>query len=64
MHPINSIYIYISIFRLIFQNKVLLYESEVWGIYGYKEIDKLHLQFCKHILNVKQQNPTWQFTER
>ena len=24
---------------------ILLYGSEVWGIYGYKEIDKLHLKF-------------------
>ena len=34
---------------------ILLYGSEVWGIYGYKEIDKLHLKFCKRILSVKQQ---------
>ena len=27
---------------------IYLYGSEVWGIYGYKEIDKL--QFCKRIL--------------
>ena len=25
---------------------ILLYGSEVWGIYGYKEIEKLHLKFC------------------
>ena len=37
---------------------ILLYGSEVWGIYGYKEIDKLHLKFCKRILSVKQQTPS------
>ena len=37
---------------------ILLYGSEVWGIYGYKEIDKLHLKYCKRILSVKQQTPS------
>ena len=38
---------------------ILLYGSEVWGINGYKEIDKLHLKFCKRILRaVKQQIPS------
>ena len=33
---------------------ILLYGSEVWGIYAYKEIDSLHIEFCKQILGVKQ----------
>ena len=32
---------------------ILLYGSEVWGIYGYKEIDKLHLKFCKRIVSAQ-----------
>ena len=36
---------------------ILLYGSEVWGIYENKEIDKLHIKFCKRILGVKQQTP-------
>ena len=38
---------------------ILLYGPEVWGMYGYKEIDKLHLKFCKRILSVKQQTLSW-----
>ena len=34
---------------------ILLYGSEVWGIYNFKEIDKLHFKFCKHILGVRPQ---------
>lgn len=34
---------------------ILLYASEIWGIYDLKEIDKLHLRFCKRILGVRQQ---------
>ena len=39
---------------------ILLYGSEVWGIYDYKEIDKLHSKFCKRkrILSMKQQTPS------
>ena len=29
---------------------ILLYGAETWGIYDFKELDKLHLKFCKHIL--------------
>ena len=37
---------------------ILLYSAEVWGIYGYKDIDKLQIKFYKHILGVnKQTNP-------
>jgi hypothetical protein len=34
---------------------ILLYGSEIWGVYNYKEIDKLHLRFCKYILGVRPQ---------
>ena len=34
---------------------ILLYGSEVWGIYDFKELDKLHIKFCKQVLGVKQQ---------
>ena len=34
---------------------ILLYGSEIWGIYNYKEVDRLHLKFCKHLLGVKPQ---------
>ena len=36
---------------------ILLYCSEVWGIYDYKAIDKLHNRFCKSVLVVRQQTP-------
>ena len=35
----------------------MLYGSEVWGVYNFKGIDKLHLRFCKYILGVKKQTP-------
>ena len=38
---------------------ILLYGSEVWGVYGYKEIDKLHIKFCKYILGVRQQTSNY-----
>ena len=34
---------------------ILLYGSEVWEIYCIKEIDKLHIKFCKYVLGVKTQ---------
>ena len=36
---------------------IILYSSEVWGVYEYKEIDKIHIKFCKYILGVKNQTP-------
>lgn len=36
---------------------ILLYGSEVNGIYDLKEIDKLHIKLCKRILGVKQPTP-------
>lgn len=32
---------------------ILLYGSEIWGFYNYKEVDRLHLKFCKQLLGVK-----------
>ena len=34
---------------------IILYGSEVWGIYNTSEVDKLHLKFCKLILGVRPQ---------
>ena len=34
---------------------IVLYGSEVWGIYCIKEIDKFHIKFCKYVLGVKTQ---------
>ena len=34
---------------------LLLYGSEIWGIYNYKQVDKLHIQFCKMVLGVRKQ---------
>ena len=36
---------------------IILYSSEVWGVCEYKEIDKIHIKFCKYILGVKNQTP-------
>ena len=33
----------------------LWYGSEIWGIYNYKEVDELHIRFCKMILGVRKQ---------
>ena len=38
---------------------IILYGSEVWGLYDYKEIDKVHIKFCKYILGVKSQTPNF-----
>ena len=34
-----------------------LYASEVWGIYGYDHIDKIHIKFCKNLLGARAQTP-------
>ena len=34
---------------------ILLYGLEVWKIYCIKEIDKLHIEFCRYVLGVKTQ---------
>jgi len=38
---------------------ILTYGCEVWGVYNYKEVDKLHIRFCKYLLGVKKQTPTY-----
>ena len=37
---------------------ILLYRSEVWGIYNYKDFDRLNIKFCKYSLGVKPQTST------
>jgi len=34
---------------------MLLYGSDIWGIYNYKEVDKLHIICCKMVLGVRKQ---------
>ena len=36
---------------------ILMYGSEVWGVYNYKDVDKLHIKFLKYLLGVKKQTP-------
>lgn len=36
---------------------IILYGAKVWGIYDIKNIDRIHIKFCKAILGVKQQTP-------
>ena len=38
---------------------ILLYGPEVWGLYDYSCIDKIHIKFCKTILGVQQQTPNF-----
>ena len=38
---------------------ILLYGAEVWGVYSFKDIDKLHVRFLKYLLGVKQQTPNF-----
>ena len=38
---------------------ILLYASEVWGLYKYENIDKIHIKFCKNILGVRTQTPNY-----
>ena len=38
---------------------ILLYASEVWGIFGYDHIDKIHIKFCKNLLGVRAQTPNF-----
>jgi len=32
---------------------ILLYGSEVWGVYNYKDVDRIHIRFLKSLLGVK-----------
>ena len=36
-----------------FVGSILSYSSEVWGYSKSKEIERIHLKFCKRILNVR-----------
>ena len=36
---------------------ILLYGAEVWGIYEYKEVDKLQIKLYKQLLGVSKQTP-------
>ena len=36
---------------------IFLYSSEVLCLYDYKEIDKIIIEFCKKLLDVKTQTP-------
>ena len=36
---------------------ILLYGSEVWGVYNFRVVDNLYLRFCRHILGVKKTKP-------
>ena len=36
---------------------ILLYGSEIWGYENLQIIEKVHLQFCKQIFNVKKSTP-------
>ncbi|OWF46235.1 RNA-directed DNA polymerase from mobile element jockey [Mizuhopecten yessoensis] len=38
---------------------VLLYSSEIWGFENTNIIEKIHLQFCKYILNVRKSTPNF-----
>jgi hypothetical protein len=38
---------------------ILLYGSEVWGVYNFKDIEKIHIKFCKSLLGVKAQTPNY-----
>ena len=38
---------------------ILLYSSEVWGIYCPKEVDNIHIKFCKIILGLKTQTTNY-----
>ena len=38
---------------------IILYGSEVWGIYNFKAVEKLHQRFCRKILGVSQQTPNY-----
>ena len=38
---------------------IILYASEVWGIYGYGHIDKIHIKFCKNLLGVRAQTSNY-----
>ena len=38
---------------------VLLYGCEIWGFTNLQMIERLHLKFCKILLNLKKSTPTY-----
>ena len=38
---------------------ILLYGSEVWGFETTREIERIHLQFCKRILSMRKSTPNF-----
>ena len=40
-------------------DSMVLYGAEVWGIYKFKALDKLHIKFLKSLLGVKMQTPNY-----
>ena len=36
-----------------FVSSILMYSCEVWGGCKFKEVERMHIRFCKRILNVK-----------
>ena len=38
---------------------ILLYGSGIWGLQGFDCIDKIHIEFCKILLGVRQQTPNY-----
>ena len=38
---------------------ILLYGSEVWGYENIQILERVHLKFCKYILNIKQTTPDY-----
>ena len=42
---------------------ILIYGCEIWGYENTKQLEKLHLQFCRNILGVRTTTPnfmTWE----
>ena len=38
---------------------ILLYGAEIWGVYKFRNVDKLHMKFLKSLLGVKRQTPNY-----
>ena len=56
----NSIQLDIKTKLLLFDRMIvpiLTYGSEVWGVYNFSEVDKVHIKFLKQLLCVRNQTP-------
>ena len=42
---------------------ILTYGSEIWGYENTKQLEKLHLEFCRNILGVRTTTPNFMTTE-